>query len=265
MNPWLANLILVLLPVALCLASSRRKLQLPAVLRSPLDESKKTRQILPLLFLAMVPLSLLALAHTARSAHWAASLFSTAGALLGGYLLFGRYGAALAALAAGIAWLALDPSGAAFDLAALAVGAGSGFLLSGYFGGARAYLFLVALSAVDLAVVGAHLSTAALFPASLTSGFPGATPPPVFSGVVVSGFFLGGLDLACAVFAGQLLARGGYSRFRTLTAYLTLQAFFAFAVMHGVKALPAVLVPTAALLLGRRGSRYRSSRAPETA
>ena len=249
-------LVLTLLPLLLLFGLRLHPLHLPPPLASL--PSRMTGPSI-LVLLALIPCSLLLLGSGLGVARLAASFLSLAGALWGGWRLFRHAGVVLVSVAAAAVWAGAGGS-IAFDLVALGAAIGGGELLYRVFG-QRLLLFLGALAAADCLIVSGGL-TGSLFAASVDQGNPLAVRPPSFSGVVVDGSFLGGIDLACAVLIGFELQRRNASRGRALAvfvAYAAAQALLvSVAQLHGT-ALPATLPPLVALLVLRARSRVGTS------
>jgi hypothetical protein len=115
----------------------------------------------------------------------------------------------------------------------------------------RARLFVAALASCDLLLVVSGLPEAALFPAFLGQGPAIALHPPVYAGLALDSWFLGGVDLAVACYA-YALAR---ERRLFLMLYAAAQAALVGLGLLTAWALPATLPSLLALLVaGERRS-----------
>lgn len=256
MSFWLANGTLTLGPPLLAYLSSRGDRLVEAASALLPRSSGKSSSYAVFASLAAVPLFLTWLAQASQPARVTASVFASLAAAVGAQLVFGRAGTALAATLLGAVWLGVDRYGIAYDLLSLSAAVCAGALLCVILGKGMRLLFLVILSVVDLAVVGFALSTAALFPAAFSDSFPAAATPPVFSGVALGGYFLGGIDIACALLVGREI-RDAKRIAPILVIYLTAQVGMAAVGVGASAVVPAALAPAAAVI-GARAIARRS-------
>jgi hypothetical protein len=202
-----SEILLVVAPAAACVAGSRVRIRAPARATGRSTVEATPPPAWPaFLALPLMPVFLLALAHRPSTLLLAASVCSAAAACYGGWLVLGPAGALAVGGLTALVWVEGPSPLAVFDAvsasAALAVGAMLFFL----FGRVRLGLFLAALVPLDIALVALALPQHALLPASLTHTLTILQRPPVFAGVVAGPYFLGGLDLACAVAVGAAAA-----------------------------------------------------------
>lgn len=211
--------------------------------------------------ITLIPLSLLALSKNIALTHTLASFFTIIASFLGFYLLKGKAGLLIAAVVMTVFLTQKDQSGLIYDLLSLATAIAGGFLLSALLKKKTKYLFLGLLCGVDILVVSLSLTSAALFPGTLSSSFPSAALPPVFSGVIFSGYFLGGIDLSCAILVGRAIRDEGLAFKPALIAYALAQTLLGVLIATSTtSALPAVLAPSFGLAVGYLASRRAKKR-----
>lgn len=230
------------------------RLELPAQRLAALNPAGDMRLGLPAILglLLLIPTFLLLMSSGSSAARLAESGFSGFAAMLGLYLLAGRGGLAIGGLLTVLLWSGVERSGLSFDLLALAAALAAGYLLAAVLRIGQREIFLLSLLVLDVLVVSLHLTSGALFPASFAQAFPDAGLPPVLSGVVCQGFFLGGIDIACAVFVGRLIRAERLSLRAALLGYLAAQLIVVSLVASGLfSAFPAIAAPVCALAVAR--------------
>lgn len=206
----------------------------------------------------LVPLSLLVLATGSDTVRYGGCGFTLIAAIYGAYWLRGT-AAALIVAGAGTSALFWAAGEVRYDLVSLFAAIGGGVLLT-MFLGQRKLLFLSLLALVDCAVVTLGLTSQVVAPAAFSDSFPLASTPPVFSGIAVNGFFVGGIDLACAVIVADLLRTRapGRRRYLLVLLYLALSLASALLAQHFQQAVPATVPPCLVALLAT-GLARRSS------
>jgi hypothetical protein len=247
-----APILLTLLPPLLTLGVLAARVTVPPKLRS-LSSRRSTVGVVCLL-VGLIPVSLVLLASGSTGVRLAASVLSSAGALWGARRLGGLVAALVVAAAIVAVWVGVGGV-TPFNLAALAAALGGGELAYRLIGSERLLGFFTLLAGVDCLIVTGGL-TQGLFAASITDGGnPLALQPPTFSGVVIGGVFLGGIDLACAVMLGfDLVSRSLHRRdlVAVISVFALTQALLV--TISGVAeiAVPATLPALVALFLARR-------------
>lgn len=216
----------------------------------------------------LIPVILLLFASGLSAPRYAACVATIAAALWGAHRLAGAAGVVAAAGCVGVSMLA-QPTTAriGYSIAGVLCALGAGQLIGLILRG-RTLPFLVLLVAVDCAVVFSGLTSSVVFPLSADAGDAKLALeqfPPIYSGIVLGGSFIGGGDLACAVLVGfALRERPGRRRFVfALLAYLLLQAGVIVLAHALAVAMPATIPALAALLVCRYhpGVSARRSRA----